>query len=289
MDKLNYSIGMTLGGKLDLVGVIQAEVFPLMSQAVRAIAKHTTANWQTSVLKAKLWSVEKDAYAKSITWSMTGDFSARIETDYKYAADIETGRPARDLKRMLDTSTKVRRTKDGRRFLVIPMRANTPGNDAHAPAMPAGVHALAKSMAPSRVTGMGERPAGQVTHLSPTAGMAPAKQQSAYLTSTRSKTAVMTAKRSYAWGDRLKPAAMKQAGLDAATIKHYAGMVKMQTSTPGGAKSSSYLRFRIMMEGSSGWIVPAKPGLFIAKKVAEEMAPKAEAAFAEAIKRTLKP
>lgn len=288
MDKLNYSISMTLGGKLDVVGVIQAQVFPLMSQAVRAIAKHTAAEWQTSVLKAKLWSVEKDEYAKSITWSMTGDFSASIETDYKYAGDIETGRPARDLKRMLDTSQKVRRTKDGRRFLVIPMRENTPGNDAHAPAMPAGVHALAKAMAPSRVTGMSQRPAGEVTHLSPTTGMAPSKHQTPYLTSTSSRAAVMTAKRAYAWGDRLKAGAMKQAGMDAATIKRYAGMVKMDTSTPGGAKSSAFLKFRIMMEGSSGWIVSAKPGLFIAKKVAEDMAPKAEIAFAEAIKRTLK-
>ena len=41
------------------------------------------------------------------------------------------------------------------------------------------------------------------------------------------------------------------------------------------------------MEGSSGWIVPAQPGLHLAQQVAEEMQPLADAAFSEAIKRDL--
>lgn len=285
---ISYKISIDLGAQMALLQVINSKVMPLMSQAVKAVAAQTNADWQTEVHRAKLWSGEKDAYAGSIQWRMTGDFSAVVEADYRYAEDIETGRPARDLKRMLDTSNKVRRTTSGKRFLVIPFRHGTPGNGAHAQAMPAVVHSLATAMAPSRVTAMGQRPVGHTVHLSPKTGMTPASKQPAFLSSTANKQAATTAQRSYAWGDRLSAAALKQAGADAGQVKRYQGMVKMDTSTPGGAKSSAYMTFRIMMEGSSGWIVPAKPGLFIAKKVAEGMQPKAQAAFAAAAKASLK-
>jgi hypothetical protein len=41
-----------------------------------------------------------------------------------------------------------------------------------------------------------------------------------------------------------------------------------------------------MSDKSSGWIVPAQPGLELAKKTQEKMQPLAEIAFGEAIKRT---
>ena len=293
MAAINYGVTFSIAGKLDVVGIVNKEVLPLLHQAVKGVAKHGAQNWQEAVLKQSgIWSKEKDDYAASITWKMTGDFSAVIESDYRYAADIETGRPARDLKRMLDTSNKVRRTTDGRRFLVIPFRHGTPGNGAHAKAMPAAVHSLASAMKPSSVTAMGQRPVGQITHLVAGRGMIASKRRrdvaSPFLSSTTTKQAAMTAQRSYAWGDRLAGAALKQAGLDAGQVKRYQGMVKMDTSTPGGAKSSAYMTFRIMMEGGSGWVVPAKPGLFIAKKVAEAMQPKAQQAFAAAAKATIK-
>ena len=188
---------------------------------------------------------------------------------------------------MLDTSTKVRRTESGKRFLVIPMRHNTPGHGAHAKAMPAAIHALADQMSKSSVTSMGQRPSGQVTWLSPKAGMGPSAKQTPFLSNPKTRGAMTVASRQYAWGDRLGKAAMKAAGIDAATRKRYAGMVRMETSTPGGAKSSAYMTFRIMMEGQKGWVVPAQPGQWIAKTVAEQMKPKAEMVFAEAVKRTL--
>lgn len=259
---------------------------PLLTQAVSAVAQQTRADWQEGVYRAKLWSGEKDQYAAAISWRMTGQYSAIVETDYKFAQDIETGRPPRDLKKMLDTSQKVRRTKDGRRFLVIPFRHNLSGSGATAPVMPPGVASLAKAMASSRVTGQGTRQAGERTHLSPKTGMQPMRKQSAFLSNPSTKAHVMVAKRNYEWGARLTAGAMKQAGVSAADRKRYGGMVRMDTSTPG-KKSSAYLTFRIMMEGSSGWIIPAQPGQYIAKKVADAMQPKAEAAFAEAVKRTI--
>lgn len=282
---LKYSITFTGAAKMEMLGVVNREVMPLLHQAVKAVAQQTRADWQEAVHKAKLWSGEKDAYAQSITWRMTGDFSAVIETDYKHAEEIETGRPARDLKKMLDTSSKVRRTDKGKRFLVIPFRHNTPGNNAHSAAMPSSVHAMAKTMKPSKVLSVGQRPSGEVTKLSPKTGMQASAKQSPYLSNPLTKSAATVAKRNYQWGGRLAAGALKNAGLDAAQAKRYAGMVKMQTSTPGGTKSSAYLTFRVMMEGSAGWVIQPQPGQFLAKNVTQKMEPKAQAAFAEAVRR----
>lgn len=288
MNKSGLSINFDLSQQLSLTATLNKEVFPLLHQAVKAVAAKTAANWQESVFKAKLWSGEKDAYATSIKWKMTGDFTAVIQADYKWAQEIESGRPQRDLKKMLNTSLKVRRTSKGTRFLVIPFRHNTPGNDASSRPMPPQVYEMAKQMEASVVSGNRQRPSGEVTHLSPKSGMAPASKQSEYLSNPATKKAMTVNQNSYQWGDRLGKAAMKAAGVSQADRKRYDGMVKMNTSTPGGAKSSSFLTFRIMTENSKGWIVPAQPGQFLAKKVVDDMQPKASAAFAEAIKRTLK-
>lgn len=265
---------------------VNEQVFPLLNQAVRAVAQQTQINWMESVQRAKLWSGEKQPYIESITMRMTGPFSAVVSSDYKHAQEIETGRPPRDLKKMLDTSPKARRTKDGRRFLVIPFRHNTPGNEAHAPAMPQHVYDLASQLTPSRIVGQGQRPAGQVTSAHPKWGMRPLKKQTPFLSSTATKATYMVPRNVYSWGKHLP------AGLAPKMRQHhktdiYAGMKRFDTTTPGGQRHSTYMTFRIMMEGQTGWIVPAKPGLYLAQKVAQDMQPLAERAFGEAIKRTL--
>lgn len=285
---INYSITFQGSVQMELSQGINAQVLPLMHQAVKAVAAQTSTNWKERVMRAKLWSGEKDAYAGSIMWEMTGDFTAMVSSDYKYAGDIETGRPPRDLKKMLDTSSKVRRTKDGRRFLVIPMRQNTQGNVAQAKAMPTVVYQLAKNMAPSRVRDEGRRPSGQVTHLSPTTGMSPARKQTPFLSNISTKKAMTVTSRNYAWGDRISRTDLAAAGASVVVQKRYAGMVRMNTSTPGGKKSSAYLTFRVMMEGSLGWVIPAQPGQYLARDTVTDMQPKATAAFAAAIDATLK-
>lgn len=283
MSALSYKITFSAGAQLDLVAGINAQVLPLLNQAVRAVAQQTAIDWQKAVYQAKLWSGEKDAYMQSIKWEMTGEFSAMVESDYKHAAEIETGRGPRDLKKMLDTSQKVRRTAGGKRFLVIPMRHNTPGNGALAKAMPQGIHDLASSMAASSVVGKGQRPSGQVTVLSPKTGMHASANQSPYLSNPKTKQAATVLARKFAWGGKLTSAAIKGAGMDAATAKRYAGMVKF----PDGSGGHSHMTFRIMMEGSKGWIIPAQPGKYLARDVAQAMQPKAAAAFAAAVKKTI--
>lgn len=242
---------------------IDVQVFPLLNQAVRAIASQTAANWQEAVQRAKLWSGEKDAYAGSITWKMTGDFDAVVESDYRLAQEIEEGRPAKDLKRMLDTSMKVRMSAKGKRYLIIPFRHNTPGNEAHARAMPPAIAAAAATLAPSSIVGQGTRLSGT----------------GAFDIKTRQP--VQVAQRKYNWGDRLVGAALMGGS------KHHEGMYRFDATTPGGKRYSTYLTFRTMVEGSPGWITQPKPGLHIVRDVVTDMQPKAERAIGEAVKRTL--
>lgn len=268
MANMKMSITFDLAGKLDMVQVVNKEVFPLLNQAVRAITAQTAYNWTEEVYKAKLWSGEKDAYVKSISWKMTGDFSGEVQATYKYAEEIENGRPARDLKKMLNTSLKVRVNKSGARFLYIPFRHNTPGNDALANSMPPSVYSLAKNMEASMVT-------GQTTRVSGLNAM-----------DIKTKKFLTTPQNTYSWGQKL-PAGLSQKLKPHHRSDPHAGMYRFETSTPGGAKSSTYLTFRTMSEKSKGWIVPPKDGLKIAEKVVNDMKPKANLAFQQAIKKTL--
>ncbi len=278
----DYSIKLQLPTIRDINNIINGQVFPLLEQAVAAIASEVRRTWIDAVYAAPLWSVEKDAYAKSIRIDYWGDgLRADIIADYDLADEIENGRPPKDLKPALLNSPKVRRTKDGRRFLVVPMRQNTPGNSAHAPAMPASVYDLASQMTASKVTGSGYRPAGEVTNLSPTGGMSPAAEQSPYLSSIGSRSAYLVNQNSYNWGGKVTRQMLAEAGASKADQRKYAGMVRMQESTGG----SSYLTFRTVIDGSSGWVIKARPGMYLARNVADAMRPVAEAALNEAVRR----
>ncbi len=254
---------------------IQGQLFPTVSKAVSLIAEEARKRWIVAVDEARLWSGEKRPYAASIKWQMTGPLSALVWSDYRYAKEIEEGRPAKDLKRMLDTSQKVRRTRAGKRFLIIPFRHNVAD-------MPADVYQEAKQLAPSRVVGQGSRPAGEIVGF----GMAPAAPNPGvskrFLSSTATRGPVMVPKAVYAWGDKL--AAGSLGPNPRGKTDRFAGMYRFDTSTPK-AKRSTYLTFRVMMEGSPGWIVPPKPGLLLAKGVADGLQPKADIIFAEAVKR----
>jgi len=254
-----FKIHVDLSGFAQEHQMIVSRVMPLLGQAVYAVAQQAASNWIQAVGRAKLWSGEKDAYAASIRFEMTGEFSAMVSSNYKHAEEIETGRPARDLKKMLDTSLKVRLTKKGARYLIIPFRHNTPGNTAHAPAMPAAVFNMAKSLELSKITGHTKRLSGT--------GASSIKTQSPS----------MVRQRTYSWGGRLEGADVP---------RHQQGMVRMNTATGEGKKSSAYLTFRVMSENSKGWIIPPQPGLHLAENVAKELQPLAERVFQEAVKRS---
>jgi len=262
-----FRIKVDLSDVMSVRGIITAQLFPQLRTAVSAVAQQTRIDWMDSVKDAKLWSGEKRAYMKSIQWRMVNDFEALVWSDYKLAEEIETGRPPRDLKKMLDTSLKVRISKKGKRYLYIPFRHNTPGSSATGQAMPVDVYALAKDLAPSSVVGRVRRVSG--------AGSMDVK--------TRKPVTVNQNK--YAWGTSL-PEGLKPKMKPHHATDIYAGMRKMDTSDGGGARST-YLTIRTMVQGSSKWIVPAKPGLYLAKGVAEKMQPAAEAAFRQAMRKSV--
>ena len=261
-----YKVSVDLGPLLDANAGLAQAIFPLVGQAVRAVAEEGAFRWKSAVMHARLWEGEKSPYVESIKWQMIGPMTAEITTDYKLAGEIETGRPARDLKRMLQTSKKVRAATTGphkgQRYLIIPFRHNTPtpsGQGALAPQMPASIYAQARQLSMSALL-----PPGTVK---------PAQRLSA--------SGHMVAQHSYRWGGRL-PAGLAPKLQSHHVTDPYAGMVRFKTSTPG-AKSSAYLTFRVMGEWSSGWVVGAKPGLFIAKNVADGLQPVLDDAVGKAV------
>lgn len=279
---IKYRISLDLASKMQMSAGINAALMPLVNQAVNGIAQQTSANWQEAAHRAKLWSGERDAYASSISYRMTGDFSAVVESDYKYAQEIETGRGPRDMKTMLNTSMKVRRTMSGTRFLIIPMRHNVSN-------MPTHVHAAAKNLTASSITGQGLRRAGEITSARIGMGLLPLgekrQRRNPFASDPSSRKAAMVTKFQYSWGAKL--AAGSMGPNPKGKSDRFAGMVKMDTSTPG-APRSTFLTFRIMSEKSKGWIYPAQPGQNIAQKVAQDMQPRAEAVIAEAVRRSFR-
>lgn len=274
-----FSISIDLSSLLNTGQVITSAVLPRVRAAVGGIAQQAMNNWASAVMKAPgVWSEEKKAYAGSIKWEYTGEFSARVTTDYRYAQEIEHGRPARDLKKALDTSLKVRTVQKGRnagkRYLVIPIQHNTPGSGALAPSMPDDVYAAASQLMPSRVSGMGQRVSGT----------------GAWDVKTRSP--AMVAQRKYRWGERLSFAdTIGPGGFNGSTHQalrgKYEGMYRFDVKGLGGKNRSAYLSFRVMGEWSSGWVVPAKPGLNIVAGVVQRLNPVAEQVLRDAVRLDL--
>lgn len=261
---MEFRISVDLSVQLASLDPLGA-VMPSVARAVEQLAYAGQARWREGIQAVPgLWIGERQAYMASIETRQISAYAWEIVSDYKAAEDIESGRPARDLKRMLDTSMKVRLTKTGKRYLIIPMRHNTPGNTAHAPAMPDHVYAAARDLSHSRITGHGRRLSGTGAH------------------SIKTKRPATVRARKYVWGDRL------EAGLAPKLASHhksdpYAGMVRMKESSGG----SSYMTFRVMMEGSSGWVIPARPGLWIARTVAQSLQRSADQDIPQAVVKDL--
>lgn len=266
--------------------VMQAAIARL-SKAVEDVAINGVADWKDAVWKAKLWEGERQQYVDSISYRMVSPLKAEITADYRLADQIENGRPAYDLKQMLATSTKVRRNKNGQRFLIIPFRHNTPGQTAHATDMPGHVYAMAKKLQASSVSGTGMRRSGEIMGFVPGQGMQalPAAHQHAnpYLSDPSTKGPAMVPSKKYLWGTRLAPGSMGPN--PRGKVDRFAGMVRFNTTAEGSkAKSSAYMTFRVMSEKSSGWIIPARPGLKIAEGVTTKLLPQAQAEFLAALK-----
>lgn len=262
----DFKIAVDLSGLLEISPIVRAGIFQTLAAAVERVTMTGAERWRAAVLKAPLWDGERRAYADSIDWKMTGEFSGEIVSNYKFVEDIETGRPAYDLKKMLDTSLKVRVSAKGRRYLIIPVRHNSPGNDALARSMPDNVYAQASQLTASKITGEGTRVSGTGAY------------------DLRTKQPFLVRQRQYQWGGALPAGLVPK--LKTQKTDTYAGMRRFETSS-GGQTSSSFLTFRVMAEGQPGWIIPAKTGLYIAQGIANRLQTDAETIFAAAVQQDL--
>lgn len=239
----DFHVKFDVRGLSGLAEAVLSACMDGIENAISVTAQQTQATWQASVMGVPdIWIGQKQAMAESIEWKMLSPTSAEVYSDSPLADQFENGFAPRDLKEMLNTSSKTRIAKDGTKYLIIPMRHNTPGNAALAPPMPDNVYAAAQALSSSSVTGMGTRLSGS---------------------------GATVPQASYSWGGRLA------AGMAPASAGHstdiYAGMVRFDTSS-GNQNSSAYLTFRVMTSKQVGkWLVPAKPGKNIARDVASAM------------------
>jgi len=187
-----------------------------------------------------------------------------------HARFVEEGTKMHDMKKMLWTSDKVRISKKGKRYLIIPFRHGTPSAGSHEggkgtqratlQTMPKSIHEMAKNLSISRQTGASLR--------------------------TNPATGRPVIRHTYQWGGRLKAQDLSAAGLSGLNKKTnwksspYANMVKM-----GGEGQTTYMTFRIMHEDSKGWIHPGTPPRKIAEKTWNEMKPVVQIVIGDAAEK----
>lgn len=240
--------------KVDLTPLAEAlvqagqEVVGAINVAVRLTAQQVANEWQEQVYRAlptrDPWTrARSEAAVASIKVTDTGPFSSVVSSDNDAVAGIENGVPAVDMKLWPATSPRAKVTANGKRYLTIPFRHNTPGNGALAPAMPPQVYTAARNLGASQMTG---RKLRVNAHGDPV----PAYR---YLWSTSLSAGL---------APKLKPEHKTDP---------YAGMVRMTTTAGGKKSSSAYLTFRTLSENSApgSWIIPAKPAQHVARDLAE--------------------
>ncbi len=267
-----FSIAVELGGLIPDGVPITVESLPTLAFAVREMAEQAHAQWVAYAQGAPLPSGlvihnRTGEYARSILLHQTGPFAAEIASTLPYASAIEEGMPKRDMKKMLGYSMKVRVSKAGKRYLIIPFRWNSP-NSVLGRAMPEPVYNWwqGEGRERSHITGTFRRVSGT----------------GAFDVATRRLITVPG--RRYSWGSRLGKADIEGMGLKGKQAAHMVGMVAFHDpSGSKGSKSGQYLTFRVMSEGSKGWQSPAVPGKWPARTVAQMLQPVAEKAFERAV------
>ena len=259
---------------LPVGGAITAELFPNLADAVHAVADRALEIWTDYAAGGAMPDGSRindrtGQYLRSIHMRKTGDFSAEVYTELPYAKAIEEGTGPRDMKDILHSSMKVRISKKGKRYLIIPFRWNSPksvlGNNA-----PVQVWNWWKDRGSSYV-------ASQHTRVSGTGAF-----------DIKTRAPLLTPAWKYRWGSRLTPTALANLGFkdNDPLARRMAGMVRFRTpGKTGGGSHTQLITFRVMSEGSKGWIRPAQPGKWPARTTADQLRPAAEQEFKAAVER----
>ena len=286
-----FRIGVDVGHLIGDRSPLTAELFPSLAQAVRAVSEAAHARWQGYAsgqldLPGGGLMPRSGAYLRSIQLRQLGAFSAEVYSDLAYASVIEDGAPARDLKRILGSSLKVRIAKHGphagQRYLIIPFRHFAEGSvAAKGGGMPESVQHWWRDQTPSRVTGQGWRSSGT--------GAVGFRDGGGESWRSRRGATLEVPSRTYSWGERLDKDTLASLGVTGPAAKRMEGMVNFRKAAARGAAAhSQHMTFRVMGEWSKGWQAPARPGLHPARTTAQAIQPDAERAFAAAVARDLR-
>lgn len=206
--------------------------------------KHATGDYLHHIEKGKIYPFNNDR------------FQAAVINQSTHARSVEYGRTSADIQKMLSTSDKVRVSKkDGKRYLVVPLRHGIPGSVEYAP-MPKEVYGVASGLTESRKTGSRIEPSQQ--------GAKSYKEAQMYLIQGH-PSGKTTQRFEYQWGGRLSKKMMVMSNIQDLgkspqwKSSKFEGMVKF----PRDQKSSMYMTFRVIKEGTQGWTYP---GLHIAER-----------------------
>lgn len=245
------------------------ESFPHLAYAVKQVAGAAQARWMgyaggAPLPNGRAIQSRTGVYLRSIQSRQLSAFAHEVFSDAPHAKALEEGMPAYDMKRMLNTSLKVRVNAKGERYLIIPFRWGTPGAVTFgANVMTHEVMDLWRTLKASRVTGMGKRASGT----------------GAYDIHTRKP--IEVDQRKYQWGGRVTKEHLSAADVHGQAARRMTGMVHFQDANGGHGQ---YLTFRVMSEKSSGWITRAVPGFYPARATADWVRKVAPQAFSEAAK-----
>lgn len=179
-----------------------------------------------------------------------------LHNDTPYASFVEEGTKEWDQKKILQTSQRARRAKDGSLYLIIPFRHGTPGTVGLV-AMPARIHAMAEHMKKSRATGSRMEPNAHGN---------------------------LVSRLTYRWGGRLSPKDILAGGGSAGEARKFGGMVRF--GNPKGGHGG-YMTFRVMSSKSTGWIHPAVAGRWPLKTAIEVSTQEGTAHLQEALMEDL--
>lgn len=194
------------------------------------------------------------------------------------AVGLERGHDAYDLKKMLYTSKKVRVSKQGKKYLIIPFQHGTPSkkgeggiapNRATLQTMPKDVYRQALGLDASMIAGKYKKGSQKGAN----------SYWQAWI--LKKINPVRVTRNKYSWGEHLTD--MGNYGKRAnAKFSIYEGMYRFKTN-----KGSVYMTFRIMHEDSQGWIHPAQPALHIAEDAVKQCRQQITTLLAEGVRKDM--
>lgn len=282
-----FIIAVDLSSLMPANSALNRDAFPSLALAVQMVIDKAEETWKgfasgAPLPNGKSIGIRSGQYLRSINQRMTGDFAGEIYSEIAYADVIERGAPARDMKEMLNSSLKVRVSqKSGKRYLIIPFRHDTGNAMSGGNAMPQPIQDWWKDKVASFVRSQHERP----VHSDINETIVPWR----IVHDIRTRGTLMTPARKYVWGSRLKSADLEALGASAQQTKRMAGMVNFRRpGQSGGAAHSSFITFRVMSEGSQGWVQKARDGLYPARTTADIYRPVAEDLFRAAVEDDIK-